>query len=210
MSAVAQRINDDMASMIGDARTSLVQVRNGSRRAGAGTIWHPDGLIVTNAHVVQGGPIGVTLPDGRTLPATVLASDPRQDLAALSVPATGLPAATIGDSRALRPGHWVTALGHPWGEAGVATAGVVIATGARAPHMRSRREWIVVNLTLRPGNSGGPLIDARGRLVGVNTMMTGPEVGMAIPVQSVKAFLVRVLQGRGARPDERALEPLAV
>ena len=89
------------------------------------------------------------------------------------------------------------AVGHPWGVVGAATAGVVIGVGQHWPEgTGSEREWIGVNLNLRPGNSGGPLIDSQGRLVGINTVMTGPEVGLAVPVHVVKAFLVEALGSR--------------
>ncbi len=190
MSAIAQQLNAEMASVAESAGRGLVQVHNGGRGAGTGTIWHPDGLVVTNAHVVSGGPLRVTLPDGRKLKARLLARDREQDLAALVVEASGLPTIEIGGSRDLQPGQWVLAMGNPWGVRGAVTAGIVIGMGSEWPEMpRSRREWIVVGLHLRPGYSGGPLVDVQGRLVGINTMMTGPDVGMAVPVHVVKAFL---------------------
>jgi serine protease Do len=175
---------------VAQARHSLVHVRNGRAGAGAGTIWHPDGLILTNAHVAGRRHLEVTLPDGRILPARLLARDASRDVAALGVEARGLPAAELGDSLELRPGQWVLAVGHPWGVAGAATAGVVAGVGRRLPEMpRSDRPWIAVSLHLRPGHSGGPLVDAAGRLVGINTMMAGPDVGLAVPVHEVKRFL---------------------
>lgn len=203
MASLLERMNDEMASVVEGARRSLVQVHNGRRGTGAGTVWHADGLIVTNAHVVAGGrPVRVTLADGRTLPARTLASDPDRDLAALAVSASGLPTVTLGDSRALQAGQWVVAVGHPWGERGAATAGVVVGGGSeraegprREGPAEGRMEWVVVNLGLRPGNSGGPLVDVQGRLVGINTIMTGPDGGLAVPVHAVKAFL------RGALGD---------
>lgn len=194
MSALWQQLNAELAALIERAGRSLVQVRSGGRGAGAGTIWHEQGLIVTAAHVVDHLPLWVALADGRTLPARLLARDATRDLAALAVEAAGLPTITVGDSRGLRPGQLVLALGHPWGVAGAATAGAVIGVGAdwrEAP--ASGGEWIAVGLRLRPGSSGGPLVDDRGRLVGVNTMMAGPEVGMAVPVHLVKAFLREAL-----------------
>ncbi len=100
----------------------------------------------------------------------------------------------MGDSAALQPGDWVTAIGHPWGVSGAANGGVVIGTGADLPELSpSSREWVAVSMRLRPGNSGGPLVDARGRLIGINTMITGPSVGMAVPVNAVKRFLRQFL-----------------
>jgi serine protease Do len=194
VSDLLRRWNNEMAAVVGGVSRSLVQVRNGRNGAGAGTIWHPEGLILTNAHVVRLHSIHVVLPDGQTLPARVLAHDRDLDLAALGVDATGLPAIDLGDSKRLHAGDWVLALGHPWGVLGAVTAGVVAGVGARLPEMPlSDREWIAVSLHLRPGYSGGPLVDVEGRLVGINTIMAGPDVGLAVPVHVVKAFLRHAL-----------------
>jgi S1-C subfamily serine protease len=131
----------------------------------------------------------VTLPDGRILPARLLARDEDRDISALVVEASDLLAMELGNSKALQPGDFVLAVGHPWGVLGAATMGVVIAVGIPPEMTALGRELIQVSLHLRPGHSGGPLLDARGRLVGVNTMMAGPDVGMAVPVNEVKAFL---------------------
>jgi S1-C subfamily serine protease len=189
MMDVLQQLNDRLAANVEQVRASLVQISNG-RGAGAGTIWHSDGLIITNAHVVRGHHhLNVTLPDGRTLPSEIIAYDEDQDLAALAVQASGLPTIALGDSRDLRPGQWVMAVGHPWGVQGAITSGVVIGAGADLPEMRTGREWIALSLHMRPGHSGGPLVNAAGQIVGINTMITGPDVGFAIPVQTVKRFL---------------------
>jgi len=193
MSNLIQQLNDEMSSAVEGVRKSLVEIHNGHGGAGAGTIWHSDGLIITNAHVVRGRRgLKVTLPDKRTLPARLLAHDDQHDLAALSVDATGLPTIQAGDSQLLKAGQWVMAIGHPWGIAGAVTAGIVIGEGAQLPEMAaSEREWIAVSLHLRPGHSGGPLVDIDGRLVGINTMIAGPDVGMAVPAHVVRAFLHR-------------------
>lgn len=187
-----QQLNDDLARVIETARASLVQITNGRGGAGAGTIWHSDGLIVTNAHVIRGRrDLHVTLRDGQEYPAQVLAADDDMDLAALSIPALALPVVAPGDSRQLKPGEWVMALGHPWGVLDAVTAGVVISMGQRLGDMtfRNGQDWLAVSLHVRPGHSGGPLVNASGQLVGVNTIMNGPEVGVAIPVHVVKQFL---------------------
>lgn len=165
--------------------------------AGAGSIWHSDGLIVTNAHVAGGRALEVTLPDGRELPARLLAHDRSLGLAALSVDADGLPAIDVGDSRSLQPGHLVLAMGHPWGVHAAATAVILIVIGAPPPGTPvSAREWIVDGLQLRPGHSGGPMIDTQGRVVGINTMITGPEVAMAVPAHLAKEFLQDALHAQ--------------
>ncbi len=188
---IAQQLDSDLASVVEEARRSLVQVRNGHRGGGAGTIWHSKGLIVTNAHVVgRGSAASVILPDERELPARVLARDERRDLAALVVDAGDLPTVQLGDSKSLQPGQWVVAVGHPWGIQGAISAGIVIGLGPAWPDGHERgRDYVLVSLHLRPGHSGGPLVDTEGRLVGINTMINGPDVGVAVPVDEVKAFL---------------------
>lgn len=189
MSNLLQQLNNEMSGIVEKARRSLVRIGNGRGGAGAGTIWHADGLIITNAHVVQRGSLEVILPDERKLPAKVLAHDPSRDLAALSVNAYDLPTVELGNSRGLQPGHLVFALGHPWGVAGAVSAGPVINIGLPPEIPRIAREFVQAGLQLRPGHSGGPMIDVQGRLVGINTMITGPEVGLAVPVHVVKDFL---------------------
>jgi serine protease Do len=192
MGNILEQLNSEMAASVESVRRGLVEIRNG-RGAGAGTIWHSDGLIITNAHVLGQHGLKVVLPDQRSFPARVIAFDRERDIAALSIEATGLPTVEVGDSRLLKPGEWVMAIGHPWGVLGAATAGVVIGQGSDLPELPgSGREWIAVSLHMRPGHSGGPLVDINGRLVGINTMITGPEVGMAIPVHVVKEFLRQV------------------
>ena len=146
--------------------------------------------MITNAHVLQQYPTpNVILPDGRTLPARVLAQDTKRDLAALAITANGLPTIELGNSNQLQPGQWVLAMGHPWGVLGAVSAGIIIDTGQPPEIPGYQGELIQVSLHLRPGHSGGPLVDTQGRLVGINTMIAGPEVGLAIPLHVVKNFL---------------------
>lgn len=202
MSTLLHHLNDELSGVIQQAQCALVRVSNGSGN-GAGTIWHAAGLIITNAHVAapltgRGARVShaltVTLPDGEELPAQLLAIDSTQDLAAVSVLANDLPTIELGRSRDLRPGHWVMAMGHPWGVAGAVTSGIVIGTGQGLPEIpRSHQDWIAVSLHMRPGHSGGPLVNVGGQLIGINTMIAGPDVGFAIPLHTVKAFLKREL-----------------
>jgi serine protease Do len=191
MSNPLEGLNADLSSVVDQVRRSVVEIRNGRHGLGAGTIWHPEGLILTNAHVVGRHRVRVGLPDGRSLPARVLAHSRRLDLAALSVDAANLPTIELGDSRHLQPGQWVMAVGHPWGLVGAATGGVVINTGLPPELAHLERSLVQVDLPLRPGYSGGPLVDHQGRLIGINAMMAGPEVGLAVPVHEVKRFLRR-------------------
>lgn len=185
------QFSDEMAEIASHARRSVVRIVGQQGSLGAGTICHPDGLILTNAHVVSHGTVGVILPGAPDTihPATILAADRQQDLAALSIAATHLPTIAIGDSRTIRAGEWVMALGHPWGVRDSMTAGVVIGAGADLPEMQPGREWLAISLHLRPGHSGGPLLNVDGQIIGINTMITGPEVGFAIPIHVVKSFL---------------------
>ena len=112
----------------------------------------------------------------------------------LRVEASELPTIPLGDSRALHAGQWVMAIGHPWGIEGGATAGIVIGIGATWPETPANgRDWVVASLHMRPGHSGGALVDVRGRLVGINTMINGPDVGVAIPTHVVIDFLKSTL-----------------
>jgi S1-C subfamily serine protease len=188
MSSVLMQLNNEMAGLVEKVRQSLVQVTDGQGGA-AGSIWHSQGLIVTNAHIISHKHARVTLFDGRDLGAKVLACDKDKDLAALSIDAEGLPTIALGDSTRLNAGQFVVAMGHPWGVNGLATAGIIMGAGAEHLRISYARNLLAVNLPLRPGNSGGPLVDAGGRLVGINTMMTGPDTGLAIPVNLAKAFL---------------------
>ena len=198
MTALLQQMSQSIEQLVAQTRLSLVEVRSGGRGIGSGTVWHSDGLVLTNAHVVGNGPVTVKLGDGTVAPARTLAKDDALDVAAVLVDVEGLESIRLGDSHSLHPGQWVLAVGHPWGARGAATTGIVIGSGADLPQSLSpNREWIAVDLPLRPGHSGGPLVDAEGRLVGICTMMAGPEVGMAVPVQVVKGFLKRELGSGG-------------
>jgi serine protease Do len=204
MSSLLQQLNADMADVVSQVRRSLVQVSDGRDGAGAGTIWQRDGLIVTNAHVIaRGGRLTVSLGDGRSFAARVLAQDRHNDLAALAIEAHDLPIITPGDSREVHAGQWAMALGHPWGIRDAVTSGVVIGAGEDLIELQGMtgREWLAVSLHLRPGHSGGPLFDVAGRLIGVNTLMTGPDVGVAVPVDTVKRFLKGALGARKPETD---------
>jgi serine protease Do len=175
-------------------RRSTVQVfPNGHDGGGSGVIWNSDGRIVTNSHVARTSQADVVLWDGRRLPARLVSRDTRRDLAVLKTAETGLPAATPGDSDALRPGELVIAIGSPLGFAGALSTGVVHSIGA-IPGM-GRERWIGAGVRLAPGNSGGPLADAEGRVVGINTAIVN-GLGVAVPANAAAEFL-----RRGARPS---------
>ncbi|HET7271977.1 MAG TPA: trypsin-like peptidase domain-containing protein, partial [Rubrobacter sp.] len=159
--------------MVEDAQRSVVQVRSSGRGIGAGVIWPGDGLVLTNYHVVAGGRgnVQVALYDGRTLGADVVKSSRSLDLALLHLVGAPdeLPAALIGDSDALRVGELVYAIGHPWGRVGSVSVGIVGGVGElRTPGSSTR--YVRSDVALAPGNSGGPLLNARGEVVAINAM----------------------------------------
>lgn len=160
---------------------SVVQVGSSGRGAGAGIVWGADGEILTNYHVVaRARGLTVQMADGEQHEARLVASEPSLDLALLRVPASGLPAVTVGASGELRVGALVFAIGHPWGQRNVVTAGIVSGLGAMATS-DGERAAIRSSVRLAPGNSGGPLLDARGHVVGINSMIFGGDLSIAIP-----------------------------
>jgi serine protease Do len=174
-------------------RRSTVQVFSDRRQSGgSGVIWTAGGLIVTNAHVTRSSRNEVELWDGRRFEARIEGYDARRDLASLRVPASGLPEAVHGDSSALRPGELAIAIGSPLGFSGALTTGVIHSVGPM-PGM-GRRNWVRATVRLAPGNSGGPLANAQGEVVGINTAIVH-GLGLAVPSRDIGEFL-----RRGARP----------
>ena len=168
-------------------RRSTVRVSVGRRGQGSGIIVSPDGLIVTNAHVATTGGLEVQLWDGSRSPGELLSRDEARDLALLGVSRSGgLPAAALADSDRLRVGELVIAIGNPFGFIGALTTGVIHAIG-RFPGLGPVK-WIQADVQLAPGNSGGPLANAQGEVVGVNTMIAA-GVGLAVPSNSVSRLL---------------------
>jgi len=181
-------------------RRSTVQVAPAGRGQGSGVIWSANGLIVTNAHVARSEMAEVELWDGRRLPARVLARDPWRDLAVLRVLASGLTAAAIGNSEAVRPGELVIAVGNPLGFAGAVSTGVIHSTGPIRGMGRQR--WIRAGVQLAPGNSGGPLANARGEVVGINTAIV-QGLGIAAPANAA-AELVMAVRRMAAQAEAAA------
>lgn len=183
----------ETAELVERLRKSVVVVRDGGRGSGSGVIWQEDGVIVTNHHVVPGRQAHVALPDGRSFAATVRLSDPEHDLAVLDISARGLPAVQAGDSDALRAGELVFAIGHPLGLPGAVTTGIVMA----APRAgREGRGMVQADVSLAPGNSGGPLVTAEGKVIGINSMVRAPGLALAVPSNLVSELLAREPGGR--------------
>jgi serine protease Do len=173
-------------------RRFTVLVQPGGRGSGSGVVWSTDGLIVTNAHVAQSKRPTVSLWDGREFRAEILQRDPRRDLAALHISADDLMTASPADSASVRPGQLAIAVGNPLGFVGALTTGVVHGVGPLRG--LGTRPWVQADVRLAPGNSGGPLADVQGRVIGINTMVAG-RLSLAIPSNEVTQFLKDEAQG---------------
>ncbi len=182
------------AEIIERVGSSVVVVGNRGGGAGAGVIWREDGLIVTNRHVAQRDRQFITLRDGRQFEGRVIDRHPDRDLALIKIDASGLPAATAGDSSTVRPGQLIFAIGHPIGFRDAVTSGIIVAAGQATTEEGPRTgDWLQADVTLLPGNSGGPLVDVHGGVVGISTMIAG-RLSLAVPSNTVSHFV----SGRGA------------
>jgi len=194
---------------VGPAVVSIgvgTRARSGETRgAGSGVVFSSDGYVLTNSHVVQGATaLEVSLTDGRRFPASVVGQDPATDLAVVRVEAPALPTARLGQSAKLRVGQLVIAIGNPFGFQSTVSAGVVSAIGRslRSTTGRLIDSIIQTDVALNPGNSGGPLVDSRGRVVGINTAIFAMAQGIsfAVPIDTATWVIPQVLtRGRVVR-----------
>jgi S1-C subfamily serine protease len=188
---------------------SVANLRVGRRGGGSGVVITPDGFLLTNAHVVgsgettrRGGRVRASFTDGRELRAEVVGTDPLTDLALLRASDAALEPATLGDAATLRVGQLVVAIGNPHGFAGSVTAGVVSALGRSLPVRDGRAQRVIddviqTDAALNPGNSGGALVDGRGKVVGINTAVAGVGLGLAVPVNATTRRVVSELMRDG-------------
>ena len=204
-STVITTVARDLAPCVANLRVYR-RVRGGRRVAGGGSafVLAPDGYLVTSAHVVEGsGRSGVaSFVDGRELRFEVVGADALSDLALLRADARDLVPAALGDAATLRVGQLVVAIGNPYGFAGSVTAGVVSALGRSLPVRSGSAQRVVDNViqtdaALNPGNSGGALVDGRGRVVGVNTAVAGVGLGLAVPIDPATRRIISALMADG-------------
>ena len=178
----------DFGALAERIRASVVEVHSAGVGAGAGTIWRADGLIATNHHVAPDAGAEVVLADGRRFSARVVARDVENDLALLEIAANELPVLPNGDARRMRAGELVLAVGNPFGLRAAVTMGVLsvalLELGGGQP-----RELIRADVRLEPGYSGGPLVDAGGRVIGLNAMVSG-SLALAVPSHLVERLAI--------------------
>jgi serine protease Do len=207
------RLNDVLHQLAERLKPPLVQIRvrraveptaegqepqapDERRSQGSGFIIREDGYVVTNAHVVADGErILIRLTDGRRFEAKLIGQDERVDLALLKIEAKGLPVAPLGDSNRTRVGEFVLALGHPFGLEQSVSFGIISRKGAPLQVAAPGFEFIQTDAAVNPGNSGGPLVNMAGEVVGVNSMAAvNGSIGFAIPVNLVKALLPQLAE----------------
>jgi len=194
-----------VSSAAADITPSVVNIEAKSQGSGSGFFFTPDGFILTNSHVVTGAPaITVTLVDGTRCVASIVGNDPHTDLAVLRISASKQVAARFGDSDTIRPGQIAIAVGNPLGFQTTVTAGVISALGRtiRAKSGRLIDSVIQTDAALNPGNSGGPLLNSHGEVIGVNTAVILPAQGIcfAIGINMAKFVASRLIRdGRISR-----------
>lgn len=192
---LSNSLSEAISEVIARVGRSLVVVHNGKHGSGAGISWRPDGYIVTNYHVIARGQVAVSLPNGEEVPARVVAQEPEIDLALIKIERSDLPVAKIADSSYIHPGQIVLAMGHPWGQRAAVTTRIISGKGkTQVKGKRGSIPLIRSDVLLAPGNSGGPLVNAHGAVLGINTMIVGGDLGVAIPSQVVEDFVAKAAE----------------
>jgi S1-C subfamily serine protease len=196
---VVRHVRRRMPGWFSDGRSgSAVQ-----RGVGSGFVISPDGLVVTNAHVVEGKPeLTVTLWSGRSYRGRVIGTDPLTDVALVRIPAHHLAVLPLGNSDSVQAGEWVLAFGSPLGLRRTVTSGIVSSTN-REVEVNERIGFLQTDAAINPGNSGGPLVDMQGRAIGINTAIAAEAqgIGFAIPINALKLVLHDLeTRGRVIRP----------
>ena len=173
-------------------RASVVHIRVGETSGGAGVVW-PGGIVITNAHVATEPRVRLILPDGTPTEGETVWRNPARDLAAVAAPGVaGVPVADPGDPSRVRAGSLVFAIGHPWGVRDAVSVGVFhrvgpVAPGLGVPDAVRRQSWVQAAVRLAPGNSGGPIADAAGRVIGVSAMIVG-GLALAVPALEIETL----------------------
>ncbi len=201
----ANRFNDpSLRQLPGNSPSPNSRVVRGT---GSGFIFKSDGLVLTNAHVVDGADtVTVTLKDGREFTGQVLGEDTLTDVAVVKIQATGLPVVKVGNSEQLRPGEWAIAIGNPLGLDNTVTAGIISGTGRSSADVGvpdKRINFIQTDAAINPGNSGGPLLNQQGQVIGINTAIIGGAqgLGFAIPINRAQAIANQLIaDGRVEHP----------
>lgn len=192
-----QAFSDELAAMVAQVTRSVVRVQARERIAGTGVVWTTEGAIVTADHVVERDENITVVVDGSTYDAELAGRDPTTDLAVLKIKAANLIAARVADSKALKQGNLVFAVGRPWGTEAIVSAGIVSALGKFGQIAgwggQFKEGLIHTDVTLYPGFSGGPLADASGRVVGINSSVLGRDLSLAIPTETVSRIAEQLL-----------------
>ena len=198
------RVVTFVAESVAPAVANLRIRRGREAGGGSGVMITPDGFLLTSAHVVEGagGRVSASFTDGSELGLRIIGADPLSDLAVLRADEPAPAPAPLGDAAALRVGQLVVAIGNPHGFASSVTAGVVSALGRSLPTRSGRAMRVVddviqTDAALNPGNSGGALVDGRGRVIGINTAVAGVGLGLAVPINATTRQVVAALMRDG-------------